>query len=206
LRHHRLADKGLGNIYRELEEASKFANLLYPDCEIDQRFLEVFVEFVPKKAHKHIDETFGTKIKSGNAKATFVDENKLRNRTLNTIKLSNGEEIVTEDFEEINRNVIRSEINIITLRNMLVLYQVLFRTIADPKNIYNAKYQEIMQNDDNVGRFRAELISYIREAFIILGQNNIQSQIIKMIRENIINYVDRFYFDVSKEIREDDML
>jgi hypothetical protein len=31
LRHHRIICKGLGTIFRELEEASKFANTLYPD-------------------------------------------------------------------------------------------------------------------------------------------------------------------------------
>jgi hypothetical protein len=31
LRHHRLVDKGLGNVLRELEEACKFANTLYPE-------------------------------------------------------------------------------------------------------------------------------------------------------------------------------
>jgi hypothetical protein len=37
------------------------------------------------------------------------DENKLKNRTLNTIKLSNGEKIVTEKFKEIKCNVINQK-------------------------------------------------------------------------------------------------
>jgi hypothetical protein len=48
LRHHRLVDKGLDNIFRELKEAIKFANTLYPDNELDERFQEVFVELVIK--------------------------------------------------------------------------------------------------------------------------------------------------------------
>jgi hypothetical protein len=47
------------------------------------------------------------------------DENKLKNRTLNIIKLSNSEKIVTEKNEEINRNVSKSEVNAIILRNIL---------------------------------------------------------------------------------------
>jgi hypothetical protein len=34
------------------------------------------------------------------------------------MKLANGEEIVADNFEEINRNVVKAEINVITLRNM----------------------------------------------------------------------------------------
>jgi hypothetical protein len=49
LRHHRLVTKGLGNAYRELEEASKFANTLYPDNELDEKIQEVFIELVTKK-------------------------------------------------------------------------------------------------------------------------------------------------------------
>jgi hypothetical protein len=95
LRHHRLMDKGLGNIFRELEEASKFANAHYPDNELDDRLQDVFVELVTKKLQKQIGKTVGKIIKPGNAKKTFVDENKLRSKALNSIKLSNGEEIIT---------------------------------------------------------------------------------------------------------------
>jgi hypothetical protein len=38
LRHHRLIEKGLTNVFTELEEATKFANILYPDNELDGRF------------------------------------------------------------------------------------------------------------------------------------------------------------------------
>jgi hypothetical protein len=48
LRHHRLVDKGLSNVYRELEEASKFANILYPDNDLDAEFQETFIELVTK--------------------------------------------------------------------------------------------------------------------------------------------------------------
>jgi hypothetical protein len=49
LRHHRWVNNGLGNVYRELEEASKFANTLYPDNKLDERFQEVFIKLVTKK-------------------------------------------------------------------------------------------------------------------------------------------------------------
>jgi hypothetical protein len=71
LRHHKLVDKGLGNIFRELEEASKFANRLYPDNELDERFQKVFIELVTKKLQRHIWETVGKRIKPGNARSTL---------------------------------------------------------------------------------------------------------------------------------------
>jgi hypothetical protein len=76
LRHHRLVDKGLANVFRELEEATKFANTLYPDNELDSRFQEVFIELVTKKLQKHIEEIVEKVLKPGNSKITYIDENK----------------------------------------------------------------------------------------------------------------------------------
>jgi hypothetical protein len=46
LRHHRLVDKSLANVFRELEEVTKFAHTLYPYNELNDRFQEVFIELV----------------------------------------------------------------------------------------------------------------------------------------------------------------
>jgi hypothetical protein len=81
MRHHRLVSKGLANVFRDLEEATKLANTLYPDKELDERFQEVFIELTTKKLQKHIGETVGKIIKLGNVKLTFVDENKMRKCT-----------------------------------------------------------------------------------------------------------------------------
>jgi hypothetical protein len=119
MRHHRLVSKGLANVFRDLEEAIKLENTLYPDNELDERFQEVFIELRLKKLQKHFGETVGKIIKPGNAKLAFADENKMRNRALNAVKPANGKEIETEIFEEINRNVIKAEINVIILRNLI---------------------------------------------------------------------------------------
>jgi hypothetical protein len=79
-------------------------------------------------------------IKPDNPKETFIDENKMRNRALNAMKLANGEEIVKENFEEINKNIIKAEVDVITLRNMIKQYQVLYRTIFDPGNVKSEKF------------------------------------------------------------------
>jgi hypothetical protein len=109
-----------------------------------------------KKFQKQIGKTVGKIIKPGNAKKTFVDENKLRSKGLNSIKLANGEEIITENFEEINRNVIRAELNVIVLRNLIKQFQTLYRTIRDPEQVKDQKYRRAMDEDFNVQRFRAE--------------------------------------------------
>jgi hypothetical protein len=86
----------------------------------------------------------------------------MRTRALHSMKLANGEEIATENYEEINRNVIKAEINVITLRNMIEQYQVLYRTIFNLYGINNEKFRRIMDDDYSVNRFRASLISNIR--------------------------------------------
>jgi hypothetical protein len=91
MRHHRLVSKGLANLFRDLLEATKFANTFYPDNELDERFQEVFIELTSKKLQKHIGEIVGEKIKPENAKLTFTDETKMRNHPLNAVKLANGE-------------------------------------------------------------------------------------------------------------------
>jgi hypothetical protein len=95
LKHHRMVDKGLEKIFMKFDEASKMANSLCPNCELDEKYMEVFIEFITKKPQIHIGETVCSKIKPDNVRRTMQDENKLKNRTLNTIKLSNGEEIIT---------------------------------------------------------------------------------------------------------------
>jgi hypothetical protein len=75
----------------------------------------------------------GKVIKPGNAKKTFGSEGKLRNKELNSIRLANGEEIATDNFEEINSQVIKAEVNVITLRNLVERYQILYRSICAPE-------------------------------------------------------------------------
>jgi hypothetical protein len=52
--------------------------------------MEVDIVFLATNLLLHIDKTIGSKIKHGNERRTMQDEKKLKNRTLNTIKLSNG--------------------------------------------------------------------------------------------------------------------
>jgi hypothetical protein len=91
-------------------------------------------------------------IKPGNLKKIFIDENKMRNQALNAMKLANGEEIVTKNFEEINKNVVKAEVDIITLRNMIEQYQILYRTSFDPENVKSEKFKAILDDDYNVKR------------------------------------------------------
>jgi hypothetical protein len=127
--HQRLVSKGLANVFRDLELTTKLVNTLYPDNGLDERLQEVFIELTTKKLQKHIGETVGKIIKPENAKLTFADENKMRNHALNAVKLANGEEIVTENFEEM-KNVIKAEINVIILRNLIEQCQVLYITLS----------------------------------------------------------------------------
>jgi hypothetical protein len=103
---------------------------LYPDSEIRERFSEIFIEF-GIKIQQHVGETVGTPIKPDNARRTINNEDKLRNKALNSIKLSNSEEMATENYEEINSKVIKSKINIIILKNILERYQLLFNTFYE---------------------------------------------------------------------------
>jgi hypothetical protein len=51
-----------------------------------------------------------------------------------------------------------------------------------------------MDDDYSVNRLSAGLISNIRGAIIILKQNDIRSDLIENIKENIRNLVDNMYF------------
>jgi hypothetical protein len=90
LKHHRLVGKGLANVFMELEEVAKFAHTLYSDNDLDNRFQEVFIELITKRLQKHIGEAIGKVNKQGNSTKAFIDENKMRNRALNAMKLANG--------------------------------------------------------------------------------------------------------------------
>jgi hypothetical protein len=61
-----------------------------------------------------------------------------------------------------------------------------------------------MDDDYSVNRFRAGLISNIRGTIIILEQNDIRSDLIENIKENIRSFVDNTYF--NQEIKIDDKM
>jgi hypothetical protein len=128
---------------------------------------------------------------------TFVSENKLRSKALNSIKLPNGEEIITENFEEINSKVIRAELNVITLRNLIAQYQTLYRTFSGPEVEEDRTFREIIDDDLSVKRYRAALLSNIRGVLAILDQNEIKPEILEAIRMNINDFEDRLTFDPS---------
>jgi hypothetical protein len=49
LKYHEQVDKGLGNLFREFEEANKYSNTLCLDCKEDKMFMGTFIEYVAKK-------------------------------------------------------------------------------------------------------------------------------------------------------------
>jgi hypothetical protein len=55
--------------------------------------------------------------------------------------------------KKLNKNVIKTELNVITLRNMIEQYQTFYRTICDPENVNNRKYTKIMEDDYSIQRF-----------------------------------------------------
>jgi hypothetical protein len=81
-----MIDRGLDNLYKEFEEASKFSNTLCTDCELEEMFKETFKEYLTKRFQRHIREAVRTKIKPGNCIRTIPDENRLRNKSVNTVK------------------------------------------------------------------------------------------------------------------------
>jgi hypothetical protein len=80
--------------------------------------METFIEFVMKKLQTHIGQSFGKVAKPENKRITRMDENRLRNKANNLVRLHNREEIKRENAEELNSNVIKAEMNSIILRSL----------------------------------------------------------------------------------------
>jgi hypothetical protein len=184
LRHHALVDKDLGNVYREFEEASVFASGLCPGCEEDELFMETFIEFVMMKLQYHIGQKVGKVVKPGNKRRTLIDENKLRNKARNLVRLQNGEEIETDNAQELNSKVIRAELSAIILRGVVENYQTLFGSFST--NVENAEED----NMDRVRSFRANLAANLRGALTILERDEIKSEVIEKIRAEVLKYSD----------------
>jgi hypothetical protein len=88
---------------------------------------------------------------------------------------------------------------------MIEQYQTLYKTICEENNMENSQgFNEEMFNEDCIERFREALISNIRGALIILDQNNIKSENLEGIRNNVTSFVDNFNFNVDKCI--DDLM
>jgi hypothetical protein len=63
-----------------------------------------------------------------------------------------------------------------------------------------------MDDDFSVTRFSAGLISNIRSAIHILDENNIHTEVIDRIKENLKNYVDNLYFDIKVVVERKEIL
>jgi hypothetical protein len=201
LRHHRFM-KGLSGVYRELEEASKLAGTLYPDNKLDEEYQETFVELITKRLQRQISENNGKVIKPGNAKQTLISESKSRAKALNTIKLSNGEEIVTENYEEMNKQVIKAEMNIIVMRNVVENYQSLARSFTKHDDDELPEYEI----DPCICRHRSAWASNIRGGLEILRQNEISSNTLDNIKKQVGDYVDFNGVEKMDLISEFDLL
>jgi hypothetical protein len=64
----------------------------------------------------------------------------------------------------------------------------------------------LMEDDFSVQRYKAGLLSNIREALNILDQNEIHTDILDPIRSNAIHYMDKLSFDADNKINEMRML
>jgi hypothetical protein len=124
LRHHAVMNEGLQNKFRMIEEASCYADLLCAGCEEDEMYMETFVEFVTKVLQRHVGEAYGKMVVVRNSRRTIPDENKLRNKAINVVRLSNGKEIRTENVAEINSNVIKAEMSAISIRAVIENYKI----------------------------------------------------------------------------------
>jgi hypothetical protein len=187
---------------REFEKASKYALALYPNCALNERFMEVFIEFVTKKMQIHIEEIVGTKITPGNNKRTFPDENKRRNKMVNRIKLSNDEEIITENYSKINNKVIKAEMNAIVLRNMFEQFQILLRALFLDKETLLAENQDFeVSSEEELDRVRTELALNIRGALSILENENINSTVIDNVGSTMKDYTENLIMERFRILR-----
>jgi hypothetical protein len=64
----------------------------------------------------------------------------------------------------------------------------------------------LIEDNFSVQRYKASFLSNIRGALTILEQNKIHTDILDVIRSNVINYVDKLSFDTDIIINEMRML
>jgi hypothetical protein len=178
-------DSGLRNKYRLFEEASSYAEFLCAGCEEDELYLKIFVEFVTKVLQRHIGEAYGKKVEARNSRRTIPDENKLRNKAINVIRLSNGKEIRTENVAEINSNAIKAEMNAMHLRAVIEHYKLFCRTFITKDD---EKIDELLETVDEFKRDRANLAENVSCNIRVLEENGITNDLLKTIR----GYADRF--------------
>jgi hypothetical protein len=115
----------------------------------------IFIEFAMDKLQKHIGGIVGNKIKPGDARKIMMDEKKMKNKALNIIRLSIGEEIITENYAKINSKVIKSENNVIISRNLLKQYQILYHTFYKSNEVEEKIDKNIVKGKDSLRRIRA---------------------------------------------------
>jgi hypothetical protein len=197
LRHHAVMNEGLQNKFRMFEEASCYADFLCAGCEEDEMYLETFVEFVTKVLQRHIGEAYGKTVIVRNSRRTIPDENKLRNKAINVIRLSNGKEIRTENITEINTNVIKAEMSAISIRAVIENYKMLYRSIFEVE--FGFKYgheknpkPEIVWDDEKViDRHRANWAENVCCNAIMIENYGIQDEIILKLKAAANDYISK---------------
>jgi hypothetical protein len=158
--------------------------------------MEIFIEYITKRIQNHIGQSIGKIVKTGNRRLTILDEHKLKNKANNVIRLSNGEEIRTENVEEINSNVIKAEMSAVMLRSVTGQYQVFYDTFVN-----QSSNDEI---DQDIIRYRSALASNLRGGLTVLGNEGISSKVNNNINSDVYQYSDwdeapNFDYGVAEE-------
>jgi hypothetical protein len=118
--------------------------------------LVVYVQIVKKMIYLW-RRTVVKIVKPCNRRTTRFDENKLRNKARNLIGLQNGEEIETENAEELNSKVIKAERSSKLLRSVTEQYQTLYNSY---QYIGEEELEEI--GTERLERFRSNLAANLR--------------------------------------------
>jgi hypothetical protein len=101
-----------------------------------------------------------------------------------------------------NKQVIKAEMNIIVMRNVVENYQTLARSFEKHKDDELPEYGI----DTCIGRYRSAWASNIRGGLEILGQNEITSDTLDKIKKNVGEYVDFNSVENVEVISDFDML
>jgi hypothetical protein len=149
----------------------------------------VFVEFVTKTSQRHIGKAYGKKVEVRNSRRTIPDENKMRNKAINVIRLSNGKEIRTENIAEINSNVIKAEMCAMNIRSVIENYKLLNRTFAfekederHGKKEEQPKVEHVWQNVETADRFRANCAENVCGNVIAIERYGTHNDLLERLR------------------------
>jgi hypothetical protein len=153
------------------------------ECEIDEKYMEIYISYVTVKLQKHIIESVGNRKQPGNRSRRFKDKKKIIQK--GAVKKAIGERKPSVDVQKIESDIMKIQAEVDITRKFLRDYECLNLTDGQPIEL------------ENIERWKSNLTGNIYGAINILKNTQLMGEELNELFDNFCNSVRRINFNTE---------